>query len=538
DKGAYEWVVHPDLAALPDLPQWFLDGLKKEPEPRQSAPAPPATYAGRSPYAAAALSNEVEAVAGSVEGQRNAQLNRSACALGSLVAGGALDEGEVTGALVNAALSAGLGEHEARATIASGLAAGMRTPRTPQETRTDHRPIEHAPKALKPPDGQQGPQNDGMPAPPAIEVRSLPHGWQDEVLPAHRFALGAAFPAGAVSNLHAQGGMGKSTFLLTAMTGYCIGIETVPGWRPAEPGRALYLTFEDSVMEVQRRAQRIARAYGMSSAECAMLADRLKIVSQPKGAFFQTGPGGTVIPGEAFRALEAALAGHGPFGLVVIDPKASMLGGGLEENGNALGQRVVNLLCELAGQDTALVIADHVAKSERQTAGSARGAGSWTDSARQAWSMRPLTDRELEPVPKEDRDNLIVLGCLKNNYGPPGGNTYLRRLTREGEAGALVHFDMDDALRRDAESFQNRLRANVARSLENRDMTMSEITGHSSSVEGRKTGSLFRDDIAAEMGCKVTTRMMDNLLRGMLLDGLVVEEKGPEGRKVLRAVNP
>ncbi|MEU6547057.1 hypothetical protein [Streptomyces sp. NPDC046859] len=52
------------------------------------------------------------------------------CTLGQLAAGGELSEGDVTGWLLTAALQVGQGEREARRTIASGLRAGARRPRT------------------------------------------------------------------------------------------------------------------------------------------------------------------------------------------------------------------------------------------------------------------------------------------------------------------------------------------------------------------------------------------------------------------------
>jgi hypothetical protein len=51
-------------------------------------------------------------------------------ALGQLVAGGALSAGDVTTWLADAAAQVGQGEREARNTIASGLRAGAKRPRT------------------------------------------------------------------------------------------------------------------------------------------------------------------------------------------------------------------------------------------------------------------------------------------------------------------------------------------------------------------------------------------------------------------------
>lgn len=80
-------------------------------------------------YGRKALQSEVGAITMAIEGQRNDQLNRSAHSLGQLIPSGALQEGEVISHLLDAALQIGLSEHEALLTIASGLNAGVKSPR-------------------------------------------------------------------------------------------------------------------------------------------------------------------------------------------------------------------------------------------------------------------------------------------------------------------------------------------------------------------------------------------------------------------------
>jgi hypothetical protein len=90
-------------------------------------------HADTSKYVDAALHNECGAVASAVKGHRNAQLNRSAFSLGTLVGAGELTEDVVIDALFNAAIANGLvredGKAACRATIASGLNAGVKQPR-------------------------------------------------------------------------------------------------------------------------------------------------------------------------------------------------------------------------------------------------------------------------------------------------------------------------------------------------------------------------------------------------------------------------
>lgn len=86
-------------------------------------------------WAAAALDYECQHVRLAVEGKRNDQLFISARNLGQIVGDGKLADGTVENALLNAALQAGLGEGESRATIASGMTKGIAEPRSLQWQR-------------------------------------------------------------------------------------------------------------------------------------------------------------------------------------------------------------------------------------------------------------------------------------------------------------------------------------------------------------------------------------------------------------------
>jgi putative DNA primase/helicase len=98
------------------------------------------TAVARSYYAQRALESEIAAVATSPSHAGNDQLNESAFNLGQLVGGGELDEHEVRVALLQAAVPR-RPESEARATISSGLTAGMKQPRRAPE---QHRRRRHA----------------------------------------------------------------------------------------------------------------------------------------------------------------------------------------------------------------------------------------------------------------------------------------------------------------------------------------------------------------------------------------------------------
>lgn len=129
------------------LLDWRALDLAEDEQPRQVAQGSPPSSTDA--YGRKALESEASRVFMSTEGERNAQLNRSAYALGQLIAGGVLVRSDVEDALGRAASNAGLGEQEIRRTIKSGIEAGMREPRTAPEKPRRQAP---AAKSSKPAD--------------------------------------------------------------------------------------------------------------------------------------------------------------------------------------------------------------------------------------------------------------------------------------------------------------------------------------------------------------------------------------------------
>lgn len=121
---AYE-VIGP--APVTPLPSWLLDALTPEP-PRPAVPVHVSTARqGGRRAADVALQRETTAVAGAAEGHRNAQLLRSARAVGRFVAWGDLPRHLVEEAFQGAGEAVGLPTAECRATIRSALDWSIRT---------------------------------------------------------------------------------------------------------------------------------------------------------------------------------------------------------------------------------------------------------------------------------------------------------------------------------------------------------------------------------------------------------------------------
>ncbi len=144
DGGCYSWLLPPggdDRISLP-LACPALVAALKPPVADFSKDAPntvPDDAERLMAYAFAAYRDEIAAVRLSPQGGRNAQLFKSAAALGSFVAIGVLTEAHVSRSLEEAAKACGLvgddGLAAARATITSGLRAGRGNPRTFQGGR-------------------------------------------------------------------------------------------------------------------------------------------------------------------------------------------------------------------------------------------------------------------------------------------------------------------------------------------------------------------------------------------------------------------
>ncbi|NRQ34309.1 bifunctional DNA primase/polymerase [Nonomuraea sp. NN258] len=125
--GTYE-VLHPIPPAL--LPAWLAERLRPAPLPPQKPVTVPLASDRRGSYIRAAVLGELQRVAGSPPHGHNNALYLAAVALGQLVAGGELDAAAVITWLTEAATQVGQPYREAQRTIASGLRAGARRPRT------------------------------------------------------------------------------------------------------------------------------------------------------------------------------------------------------------------------------------------------------------------------------------------------------------------------------------------------------------------------------------------------------------------------
>jgi hypothetical protein len=128
--GTYRWLRGLDQAPLPEVPAALRELLDPDP-PTTTRPARTAGPAapGR-PYGRRVLAAELAALGRATPGHRNRTLNRCAFKVYRYVAGGVLDEEDVTAAFTQLALAIGLHPAEVGRTLASARTAGLANPRS------------------------------------------------------------------------------------------------------------------------------------------------------------------------------------------------------------------------------------------------------------------------------------------------------------------------------------------------------------------------------------------------------------------------
>jgi hypothetical protein len=134
--GHYRWLRGLDQASLPEVPAALRALLQPQrPPANPGLPGRPAQLGH--PYAQQALAAELAILAQARPRTRNRTLNRCAFKVYRYVAGGLLDEQQVTTALTTVARSLGLDAAEVARTLASARTAAGAFPRG-LPARSDH----------------------------------------------------------------------------------------------------------------------------------------------------------------------------------------------------------------------------------------------------------------------------------------------------------------------------------------------------------------------------------------------------------------
>lgn len=359
-----------------DMPAWLFERLTAAPKPPPPRPRSELPPGDDTPYGRAALEAETAIVAGAIEGTRNDRLNIAAVKLGSLVAGGELEEHDVRRALLDAALSAGLREHEAVATIKSGMEKGLSQPRNAppgQRSRALRSvPDNSTPPAAAPPEGR-------------LTLR-----WLDTYNIRRVEWLDKPFIQRAAFHLLAgRKGSCKGTYLCG------LAARVTTGDLYGEPKRVLVITSEDSV-ELDFKPRMIAA--GGDDTMCGIV------------------NGGFRLPGDIpWIQREAEKLGN--VGLIVIDPIGNHTGG-KDTNDEGLVREAIQDLNPLADDLDCMVFGvRHLGKdSSRGALASVLGSTAWVDVPRCVILMA-----------RDDEDDLLFhYQVVAGNRGPKSSGRALR----------------------------------------------------------------------------------------------------------------
>ena len=348
-------------------------------------------------YGQAALREEAAKVLTANNGSRNNQLNQSAFSLGQLAAAGILTESEIEATLERAAVGAGLGITEARATINSGLNAGLSEPRLLSKTSLSvgsHKALPVAQLKNSDSDSEQL-----LPVVRMADVQAKKVDW----LWANRIALHS------LTILEGIEGVGKSTLLCAIATGITRG-QGLPESEPVAPANVLWLSAED---DLERVLKPRLEAAGADSARVLAIGEPFTL--DERGLF----------------GLRAAIATHSAK-LVIIDPIFAFTRG--DANRGHDSRALTSELKRIAEQFAcSICLVRHVGKSKGL--GDPRAAGLYSIEWRAA--ARSVLLIGADP----DQPHKRAITQTKNNLGPPAGSLgYVIESDPDSPSGARFYW--------------------------------------------------------------------------------------------------
>jgi len=359
------------MNAYAEAPGWLTELAMSKPKTAQSdRMAGPSTR-----YGEKALLDETIKFSRSPEGSRNEELNKSAFSIGQLIAGGELDQVQAEAALYAAAISKGLTDKEIRATIKSGIEAGMREPRSATNGGLDSR-------------------NASLPETPAPGNMEEQHNKGFRFLSCHelcskpkliRWLIKGILDANSISCFFGP----SSTMKSFLVTGAALCTSSKIDWHgiPVNQSGTVFYIAGEGFNGTPRRIKAWAIEHGVDLERIPFfVSDRPAQILDKKGLE------------DLILAIDSMIAENGNPVWIIIDTLNRNFGPG-DENSTADMTRFISILDELRSRyHCAISIVHHTGHSE-------------TERARGASALRAALDWEYRL--QKHSDGTICLTCTK-----------------------------------------------------------------------------------------------------------------------------
>ncbi len=515
-----KWIAAPSEVEVAEAPAWLVEKIR--PVTRREAEVDPyarvarraakaSAGSGDDAYAEAALADEIAQLVATPAGQRNAQLNNAALALGGLVAAGRLDRKRVEAELRDAARQIGLDEHEIGPTIASGFAAGEGEPRYEDAPRVQ------VTGALTPPAASADKPDDESATPEPAPIRAEPiTGLKPEAIPPRPWIFGHRYIRRAVTATIAPAGASKTTLGMHQAIAIASGTDWA-GLTVHQRTPVWIFNNEEDKHELERR---LFAALDHMSVPYAAVEKRIYLNSGVEGRPLVVAAKdrkGTVVALPDVDGCIAEIKRLG-IGVFIVDPFVSTHT--VSENDNAEVDAAAGLVRVIARRGECAV--DLVHHTRKPAAGSSESHAGNADTARGASALIAVArvvhtlftasaaDAQRFKIADNERLRYVRLDGAKANYNLLDETIWFRResvtLPNGDEVGVLTPVDMSALEDAAALAKQERHRTIIARLLTLVDDTMTLNKAGLALIDQRET--LFPNYRDRDFGgkCPVTIR--------------------------------
>jgi Bifunctional DNA primase/polymerase, N-terminal/AAA domain len=402
DGCSYEWTAQPDDVA--DAPPWLLAKVVK-PRAKDSKRLP----GSNAPYVEAAIRDEMKTLVGTFS-SRNNQLNDSAFAVGQFVGADALSHAEAETRLYGAATANGYvekdGESATRATIKSGLEAGIAKPREIPEPNA----------------GTVDARTDTL-------ITATPYVWRAASdFPGREFIYGKHLIRGYITCDAAPGGVGKSSLVIVDALAMVTGRMLLED-EPDDKLRVWLWNGEDPREEIERR---IAAACGYYKISDSKIGGRLFVdTGREKEIVIVKEVGNKIeVATPVVDAVKEAIRAN-KIDCFIVDPFVTTHG--VSENDNTKIAAVAQQWAYIADEcRCAVQLVHHVRKGDGRelTVEDMRGGGALANAARAVRLLNPMNIKEAEAagLNPEDRFSFFKVVNGKSNLTPRSDRAEWREL--------------------------------------------------------------------------------------------------------------